>query len=111
MPHAGAVLEAVFVAALALGGFAFARRYGGGAALEQLERANRILEETVEKQAGMIARLQTRVAELEGKTDLTIALVPVLTALGKHEDEAGKRSDAMLGVLHMIANRLGPEPA
>lgn len=111
MGHSLALLEYLLVAAIALGGFAFARRYGGGTALEQLERANKVLEQTVHEQEQQIARLQRRVAELEGKTDLTIALVPVLEALKGHEVEAGKRSIATLGVLEQIARRLGPEPA
>jgi predicted RNase H-like nuclease (RuvC/YqgF family) len=109
--HIVPLLEFLAVAAVSIGGVLFARRFGGGAALEQLERANSVLTKTVHEQDQEIMRLKRRVAELEGKTDLTIALVPVLEALKTHETEAAKRSTATLNVLDQIAKRLGPEPA
>jgi hypothetical protein len=109
--HAGAGIEYVLIAALALGAFLFARRFGGGTALDQLERTNRVLEGTVKRQDEELGALRRRVSELEGKTDLTIALVPVLEALKLHELRAAERSSATLGVLAQIAGRLGPEPA
>ena len=98
-------------AAIAFGVFLFARRYGGGMALDQLRQANAVLEDTVRKQAAEIEGLRKRLGELEGKTDLTIALVPVLEQLKTHEHQAAARSEAMLVVLQAIAGKLGPAPA
>lgn len=103
------VLALVMGAALAFGAFLFARRYGGGAALQELERANRVLERRVneltvqnEQQAGELIALRAR-------TDVALAIEPVLQALRTHETEAGKRSKATLTVLDLIAARLGPD--
>lgn len=106
-----ALLEYAIVAAVALGVYMFARKYGGGAALEQLERANNVLERRVAVLEDENARKDRRIAELEGKTDLTIALVPVLEQLKLHEAQATRRSDATLNVLHLIAGKLGAETA
>ena len=103
MIAAGAVIEWLVVAALAVGTILFARRYGGGTALEHLQTTNQVLEETVREQSREIDRLRRRVSELEGKTDLTLAIVPVLEALRTHELRAAERSSATLEVLHELA--------
>lgn len=105
------LLEFMIVAAVALGGFLFARRYGGGAALEHLERANTILKNTVEDQAGQIDKLKDRVAELEARTDLTIAIIPVLAAVQKHDEEMVSRWNTTLLLLEQISSRLATQTA
>lgn len=107
----GALVPEVLLAASAVGGFAFARRHGGGTALEELERANSVLERRVHELETSDAAKSMRIAELEAKTDVALAITPVLEALRMHELEAAKRSNATLLLLELIAARLGPEPA
>lgn len=95
--------------ALALGGFVFVRRYGGGAALAELERANRILTGRVRELEARESALTAEVAALHARTDVGLAIAPVLSALELHEDRAAKRSERTLTVLDLIAARLGPE--
>jgi hypothetical protein len=97
-------------AGLAAGAFAFARRYGGGAALEQLERSNRVLTQRVtelEKQNGEQA---AELVKLRLETNVATAIAPVLEALRLHEDRAAKRSVETLNVLQLIADQLGRDP-
>lgn len=95
---------------LMVGAFVFARRFGGGAALAELERANTVLERSVRELRADNARLTAEVAVLRARTDVAVAIAPVLEALRNHEVQAATRSDAMLAVLGQIAGRLGPEP-
>lgn len=97
-------------AALAAGAFLFARRFGGGAALEQLERANRVLERRVHELEQDNATLTGRVQTLTASRDVSIAITPVLEALKLHEERAALRSDKTLGVLQLIADQLGRDP-
>lgn len=94
---------------LGAGGFSFVRKHGGGAALEELERANRVLERRVHELETSDAAKSMRIAELEAKTDVALAITPVLEALRVHETQAAARSTATLDVLHMIAAKLGPD--
>lgn len=96
-------------AALALGAVLFARRYGGGAALEEMERANRILTHRVDELTADNRRLGDELTALKAKTDVTLALVPVIKALEMHEERAAERSTKTLTVLDLIAGRLGPD--
>jgi hypothetical protein len=97
------------LACFALGSFLFARRYGGGAALAELERANRILTGRVTELEAQDITKTRRIAELEARTDIALALMPVIEALHTHELAAAKRSEATLNLLGMIADRLGRE--
>lgn len=96
-------------ALLAIGALWFLRRYGGGTALAELERANRILEKRVLEQAGEIKALTAELATLRSRTDVALAMAPVLKALELHEREAERRAVRMLKVLDLIAQRLGPD--
>lgn len=96
----------VFAAAAA----AYFRRHGGGTALAELERANRILERRVHELEQDNATLSGKVQTLTASRDVTIALTPVLTALELHETRAASRSEATLGVLQLIADQLGRDP-
>lgn len=96
-------------AALAFGGFMFARRFGGGAALAELERANNVLERRVHELEAADAAKTRRIAELEASRDVSLAIVPVLAALQHHEEQAAHRADANLKVLGLIASKLGAE--
>jgi hypothetical protein len=93
----------------ALGAYRFTNRYGGSSALEQLERANRILSARVTELEATNASQAGQIAKLEASRDVSLAIVPVLEALRTHEVEAAKRSKATLDVLDLIASRLGSE--
>lgn len=94
---------------IALAGYVFVRRHGGGTALEELERANRVLTRRVRELEEANSRLIGEVSALKGRTDVALALAPVLEALRLHEARAEERSTATLGVLDLIAQRLGPD--
>lgn len=95
--------------AAAFGALLYARRFGGGTALGELERANRVLERRVHELEGDNRRLTGEVAVLQAQTNVALAIAPVLSALTEHEAAAGKRATAMLSVLDLIADRLGPD--
>lgn len=89
--------------------YVWASRGSGGIVVRRLKERVRVLEDTVREQAEENTGLRKRLSEVEGKTDLTIALVPVLAALRTHEAEASKRSESTLHVLGLIASRLGAD--
>lgn len=101
---------AVVTIALAIAGFLFVRRYGGGAAMAELERANRVLEKAVKQLQEDNARLTGEVATLRASRDVGLAIMPVLEALTRHEDRAAERAERTLDLLGLMAARLGPEP-
>lgn len=104
-----ALASLLIVSSMAFGGFLFARRFGAGAALEQLERANRILESRVLELEAADRTKAARITELEAKTDVTIALSPVVALLEQHEHAAERRTERTLNLLSLIADRLGPD--
>lgn len=95
--------------ALAFGAVLFARRFGGGKALEELERANRVLARRVDELESENKRLTGELAALTVKTDVSLAIAPVLKAMELHEQRAAERSARTLDVLDLIAGRLGPD--
>lgn len=99
----------VVTLALAFAGYLFVRRHGGGTALEELERANRILERRVGELEHENRKQSAELATLRTQTNVALAIAPVLEALKLHEERAAVRSDRTLGVLDLIAARLGPE--
>lgn len=104
----GPTLVTVAIAAAA---FLFVRRHGGGSALEELERANRVLERRVNELEHENSKQAGEIATLKGRTDIALAIAPVLEALRLHEERASERSTRTLDVLGLIADRLGPEQA
>jgi hypothetical protein len=100
---------AVVTLCVAAAGWLFVRRHGGGSALEELERANRILERRVGELEQENNRQAGELATLRSRTDVGLAIAPVLEALKLHEERAGERSSRTLDVLDLIARRLGPE--
>lgn len=85
------------------------RRGGGGAAIESLETANRVLERQVHEQKLRIDEQDKTIAELRGRTDVSLALKPLLEWTSGHETRAQDRAEKMLNVLDLIAKRLGPD--
>lgn len=86
------------------------RRGGGGTAIQSLEAHVRVLEQQAKADAATIAELRARNGELRGRTDVTVAIEPVIEALKGHELRAQERHDGSLRVLDLIAKRIGPEP-
>jgi hypothetical protein len=84
-------------------------RGGGGTALSTLQEANRVLERRVRELERLHAADGEMIAELKGRTDVTLALAPIVEWSGRHEERAQQRHDATLGVLGLIADRLGPD--
>lgn len=103
--------------------------------MEVLAQSNKVLEKALddqkqevivlrEKTGSEIRDLRIENGELRGRTDVALALNPIIewthhheaaaqqvmdwTQL--HERRAQERHDAMLGVLSLIADRLGPDP-
>jgi hypothetical protein len=116
MLDAGAATPYIVLAALALGALLYARHFGGGEALSQLQTANGVLTDTVRKQehkiAGQAAEIVTlnhRIADLEARTDFTTAMEPVLMVLRDHEENEAKRTAEMLLVLQKLVYMLGEE--
>lgn len=79
---------------------------GGGAAINALEAANRVLEARVRALENENTERAKRISELEGRTDVALAIVPVLDALKSHEIEATKRSAAMIALLTQLTERV-----
>lgn len=92
-----------------IGGAYLFVRGGGGRALETMESANRILTRRVEDLEESGREKDKQIAELKGRTDVALALGPVLKWTVEHETRAQSRHDATLAVLSLIAERLGPE--
>lgn len=86
------------------------RRGGGGAAIQNLETANRVLERSGEQKDKQINELLRRVALLETKTDFAIAFKPIIDWTAAHEMRAEARHDKTMIVMDLIAKRMGAEP-
>lgn len=84
-------------------------RGGGGTALDTLATANRILEGRVRELEKDQAALKAENGELRGRTDVTLALGPLVAWTTQHEQHAQERHVATLNVLQLVADRLGPE--
>lgn len=89
-------------------------RGGGGAAVSELSESNKVLERKLQEvrdtMGGEIRDLRIENGELRGRTDVAVAIGPVLEWTLKHELRAQERHDATLRVLDLIAARLGPDP-
>lgn len=96
------------LAALLAGTYIFIRG-GGGTALETLETANRVLTKRIDVLEKSGAEKDLKIAELTGRTDVALALGPVLKWTIEHETRAQERHEATLNVLGLIAQRLGPD--
>jgi len=88
-------------------------RGGGGTAVSELSQANKVLERALseykEKTGAEIRDLRIENGELRGRTDVAIAISPVIDWTAHHERRAQERHEATLVVLDLIAKRLGPE--
>jgi hypothetical protein len=80
--------------------------HGGSTALSEMVRANEILERSLVTLRERVDTLERENAELKGRTDVAIAIERSMTA---HEERARARHEASLGILALIAERLGPD--
>jgi hypothetical protein len=85
-------------------------RGGGGTAITSLQAANRVLEKRVQDLEEQSRRDNATIAELRGRTDVTMALAPILEWTVQHETRAQERHSKTLIVLELIAEKLGPDP-
>jgi hypothetical protein len=89
-------------------------RGGAGSAVSELDKSNdvltRALADTRDKLGVEIRDLRIENGELRGRTDVAIALTPVLEWTLSHETRAQERHTSMIVVLDLIAARLGPDP-
>lgn len=109
-----------FTVLLLLAGLWVFLRGGGGVALGHLREANEVLTGTIQEQERKLQEGATRlreaereISELRGRTDVSLAiaqaLVPIIEWSNSHEQRAQERHEASLGILQLIADRLGPE--
>lgn len=75
---------------------------GAGAAVSELSEANRVLERRNHELGAEVRDLKIEVESLRQKTDYT-------TVMAEHERNAQKRTEGLLKVLDLIANKLGGE--
>lgn len=85
------------------------RRGGGGTAIASLEAANRVLEKRVQDLEHQAHEKDRMISELKGRTDVSIALTPLLEISQRHERQAQERHEKTLIVLDLIAARLGSD--
>jgi hypothetical protein len=83
---------------------------GGGSAVSELSRANEVLTNRVHELGGEVRDLRVENAELKGRTDVTLALTPLLEWSGNHEQRAQDRHDQTMVILSLVAKGLGQEP-
>lgn len=106
-----------------------------GEAVGILRDANEVLADRVKELEAKVSSNELTITELRAKTDVTMALQPLIEwagshegaderrhvqvadsfkvvtgAIARHEDRADERHKASLAVLDLIAARLGPEP-
>jgi hypothetical protein len=77
-------------------------RGGAGSAVSELSLANRVLEKRNHELGAEVRDLRIEVAELRTRTDFA-------AVIAQHEERAQSRNVAILGVLDLIAARLGPD--
>jgi DNA integrity scanning protein DisA with diadenylate cyclase activity len=99
-------------------------RGGGGAAVQELSTANRVLERRNHELGSEVRDLRIEVAELRTRTDFAAAMAAYEERMDEarrgdaaraqqqyeeHEARAAARSDNVVRVLELIAARLGPD--
>lgn len=77
-------------------------RGGGGTALHELSEANRVLEKRLHELGAEVRDLRIENEALRSRTDFS-------AVIASHEVRAAARTDGILKVLDLIAERLGPD--
>jgi hypothetical protein len=83
---------------------------GAGTAVSELNTANEVLTRRVHELGDENKELRREVSELRGRTDVAVAIMPIIEWTMKHENRAQERHDSAMTILGLIADRLGPEP-
>lgn len=78
-------------------------RGGGGSAVTILQESNRVLEHHGREQGERIAALTAQVAELRERTDVALAIRPLLDWTSHHEQRDQERFEATLEALREVA--------
>lgn len=89
--------------ALALAGAYRLSRGGGGSAVTELSKSNEVLSGALERQRKIADDQAKQIAALESKTDVVMAVSPLIQA---HEAKAQERHDATIHVLEAISAKL-----
>ncbi len=79
-----------------------------GPALGYFREANAALKDANRTLEGKLDAALREIKILQTKTDLAPMQAALLAAMESHETNAALRSERLLGVLSMIADRLGP---
>jgi hypothetical protein len=100
------------------------RRAGGSTAIKSLEDSGRVLEHRVIELEAQLRERDAKISELQAKTDVALAIAPVLAWAEGHERRAQERhdaamsahretadahrhtSEAQIGILQLIADSL-----
>lgn len=82
-------------------------RGGGAGALSILQTSNAVLEQRVREQDRLVKQLTAQVADLGAKTDVALALRPILEWTHTHEQRDQERFERTLLFLTAIAAQLG----
>lgn len=99
---AGSIPAWVTLALLLAVGFRLSRG-GGGAAVQELSKANEVLSRRVNELGREVRDLRVENGKLRERTDFA-------AVIATHERRAEARAAKTLTVLDLIAARLGPEP-
>jgi hypothetical protein len=91
-------------------------RGGGGFAVQQLQLANEVMEKRIRELELELKNAMSTIEMLRARTDVTEVVRPLIDtekalvqAVLDHERQAANRSDKILGVLDLIAAKLGPD--
>ena len=84
-------------------------RGGAGQAVEGLQATNRELQRQIHVLQEQVRELTKENAELRGRTDVTVAIAPLIEWSVSHETRAQERHDGTLKVLDLIASKFGRE--
>jgi hypothetical protein len=103
-------LEPWLIIAAGLVGVAWLNKRGHtGDALNSLQTANKILHDDKAELRRRNAELIAENAALHNKTDFAAALTPLKVEIENHERRAEERSQKLIVILDLIAERLGNE--
>lgn len=78
-------------------------RGGGGSAVTELTAANKVLEERDQKRETAMQAQAKQIAALESKTDVVLAVTPLIA---DHERHAQERHTATIEVLEAIRDQI-----
>lgn len=99
-----------WVAVASVVAFAFVLLRGGsGQAVEGLQATNRELQRQITVLQEQVHELTRENAELKGRTDVTVAIAPLLEWSANHEKRAQERHEGTLKILDLIAGKFGEE--